>query len=105
MRNPLRIAAAVLLAAMAWTLLAAGPARADTPGVGLDADTMKAALHTNTAQENGFIDRALALVNQHKLPAEMVQSTFLWARRKTRNQFQYFKYALTLRAGDYGVQL
>ena len=74
-------------------------------GRGPDAATMRAALHTTPDEEQGFIDRVLLLVEQNKLPADMVRSTFLWARRKTRHQFQYFKYALTVRASDFGVQL
>ena len=96
---------AALLAALAWTLVDTAASRGDTAGVGMDAATMRAALHTTPDEEQGFIDRALALVEQNKLPADMVRSTFLWARRKTRHQFEYFKYALTVRAADFGVQL
>ena len=105
MRHSAVFLGAVLVAALAWTLVDAASSRGDTAGVGLDANTMKAALHTATAEEQGFIDRVLAKVAKGTLPANIVQSTFLWARKKTRYQFQYFKYALTLRASELGVQL
>lgn len=71
----------------------------------LDANTIKVALHTNTAEENGFIDRVLALVDRHVLPLDMVESTFLWARKKPHNKFQYFKRGLILRAQQQGIGL
>jgi hypothetical protein len=62
-----------------------------------DADTMKAALHTNTREENFFIDNVLDLVEQGVLPRDMVYSTFLWARKKPRHKFQYFRFGLLYR--------
>ena len=62
-----------------------------------DADTMRAALHTATPEEDGFIDKVLANVDKGVLPADMVESTFIWARRKTRHKFQYFKAGLIFR--------
>jgi hypothetical protein len=35
----------------------------------------------------------------------MFDSTFLWARKKPRHKFQYFKQALTVRAAGIGVTL
>jgi hypothetical protein len=71
----------------------------------LDASEMKAALHTSTIEENGFIDRAVDLVDEGTLPEKMVVGTFLWARKKPKHKFQYFKRGLTLRASRIGVQL
>ncbi len=71
----------------------------------LDADTMKVALHTAKPEEDGFIEYVLARVDAGTLPLEMVQSTFLWAKKKPRQKFQYFKFGLTKRAEDAGIAL
>jgi hypothetical protein len=78
-----------------------GTARADD----LSSDQVKVALHTATPEENGFVDRVLAMVQAGTLPQDLFQSSFLWARRKQRHQFQYFKQALILRAADAGIQV
>lgn len=78
------------------------PAEAADP---LDADTVKAALHTATAEEEGFVEHVVDLVGRGKLPRELFDSTFLWAKRKPRNKFQYFKRALILRAEREGIRL
>jgi hypothetical protein len=69
----------------------------------LDADTMKVALHTATPEEDGFISRVLAMVDNDTLPESLVNSTFLWARKKPYNKFQYFKRGLILRAAEQGI--
>jgi hypothetical protein len=71
----------------------------------LDAKTMKVALHTATAEEGGFIDMVLAKVDDGTLPLDLVQSTFLWAKKKPYRKFQYFKYGLLLRAAQRGISL
>jgi hypothetical protein len=86
------------------TLVFVGLHQTATAGV-LDADTMRAALHTATPQEGGFIDRVLAMVESGKLPVDMVQSTFLWAKNKPRRKFFYFQQAMILRAKEIGVDL
>jgi len=73
--------------------------------VALDAKTMKVALHTATPEEEGFIEYVLAKVAENTLPLELVQSTFLWAKKKPRRKFQYFKYGLTYRAKQQGIAL
>ncbi|MHC4399582.1 MAG: hypothetical protein ACYTG0_07875 [Planctomycetota bacterium] len=71
----------------------------------LDANTIRAALRTATPEENGFVDRAVRLVQQGRLPDALLRSTFLWAKRKPRWKFQYFRRALTLRAARIGIRL
>ncbi len=72
----------------------------------LDAATMKAALHTTLIEEGGFIDDLLIKVNRGTLPADMVDSTFQWARKKpVRHRFQYFKQAMIVRAASIGIIL
>jgi hypothetical protein len=76
-----------------------------TASTALDPQVMKIALHTATPEEEGFIEHVLKLVNKKKLPLDMVQSTFLWAKRKPRLKFQYFKWGLTWRAEQAGLSL
>jgi hypothetical protein len=83
------------------TLLTVRVVRADD----LDPDQIKAALHTTSDIEGGFVDRAVAMVQAGTLPRDLFTSTFLWARKKPRHQFQYFRQALTLRAAEIGVKL
>jgi hypothetical protein len=62
-------------------------------------------LRARLPSEQAFIDEVVALVNSGDLPQSMVQSTFLWARKKPRYQMQFFQQALTVRAKDIGVKL
>lgn len=71
----------------------------------LDADTMKAALHTATPQEEGFIQHVVDLVDSRKLPLDLVQSTFIWAKKKPYKKFYYFKQGLLLRASQRGIKI
>jgi hypothetical protein len=72
----------------------------------LDADTMKAALRTAAPEEAGFIDYVLILVGKGKLPADLVDSTFQWARKKpAKHRFQYFKQGLIVRAENIGIRI
>jgi hypothetical protein len=71
----------------------------------LDADVMKVVLRAGTQKEADFIDYVVAQVDKGALPLDLVQSTFLWARKKPRNRFFYFKQALMIRAKDRGIKL
>jgi hypothetical protein len=72
----------------------------------LDAATMKAALRTDTIEEGGFIDYVLDKVKKGTLPADLVDSTFQWARKKPyKHRFQYFKQALIVRAAAIGITI
>lgn len=71
-----------------------------------DAEMVKAALHTNSTIDGGFIDSVFAKVAAGTLPMDLVQSTFLWARRKPENRrFFYFKQGLIMRAKERGIDL
>jgi|SRR3989304_3399652 len=72
----------------------------------LDAATMKAALRTTAIEEQGFIDDVLILVNEGIIPADLVDSTFQWARKKnSKHRFQYFKKGLIVRAEKIEIDL
>ena len=74
-------------------------------GAPLEVGKMKAALQTATPEENGFIEKVSELVVQDRLPRKVVDSTFLWARKKPQNKFQYFKRGLKVRAAKLGIEL
>ncbi len=93
----------VMLAVLAFTWISAS-VKADSSR--LDAAVMKAALRTATAEEGGFIDDMLIKVNKGTLPADLVDSTFQWARKKPyKHRFQYFKQALIVRAAGIGITI
>ena len=71
----------------------------------LDAATIKAGLHTMATEEKGFVDRVVALRDKGTLPQSLVHGTFLWARKKPKHKFQYFKFAMIVRASRIGVRL
>lgn len=71
----------------------------------LDPEQIKAVLHTTSDIEGGFVDRTVGMVQAGTLPRDLFTSCFIWARKKPRHQFQYFKQALTLRAADIGINL
>ena len=97
--NRIRLSLALL-----FVLFAATGSRAAATNP-LDADVMKVALHTAAPEENGFIDHVLTLVNKGRLPLDLVESTFLWAKKKPYNKFQYFKRGLIWRAKQQGIAL
>ena len=97
-----KLSLGILLLLFAVAFFAALPSEA---GTALNVDMMKAALRTAAPEEDGFIERVSKLVVQDVLPREMVETTFLWARKKSEHKFQYFKRGLTVRAAKIGVQL
>jgi hypothetical protein len=68
-------------------------------------DTLNAGLKARLPEEFAFVDRVVRMVDHGKLPLDMVQTTFLWARRKPIHQFQYFEHGLRMRAEEAGVRL
>jgi hypothetical protein len=92
------VLAVSLAIALGWASLAA----ADTK---LDPDQIRAVLRVTKEEDNGFIDRAVLLVNQGVLPREIFEGCFIWARKKQQHRFQYFKHALISRAAEIGVTL
>ncbi len=97
--NRVYISVFVLLA-----ILTAASIRGEDPGL-LTAENMKVALHTATPQEGHFIERVLARVKKGTLPLDLVQSTFLWAKKKPNKKFYYFKQGLILRAAALGIKI
>ncbi len=71
----------------------------------LDAATIKAALRTATPEEGGFVERIVNLTKDGVLPADLVDSTFQWARKKSKHRFQYFKRGVIARAAALGITI
>jgi len=95
-----------------FVLMLAAPAAHAAQRLSFTAEEMKTALHTARPEEDGFVDDVVDRVNNsgrpasERLPAALVESTFQWARKKnTHRRFQYFRYALVLRAGKIGINL
>jgi len=93
-----------LSVALVLAMLATGWWR-PVEALALDANEVKVSLATATPEENGFIEYVLGLVEKGTLPEDLVQSTFLWARKKPIHKFQYFKRGLILRAAEKGIRL
>jgi hypothetical protein len=90
--------------ALLLMVLAAVGARAADNSV-LDANIMKVALRAGTPDEKQFIDDVVQLVDIGVLPVAMVESTFLWAKKKSRYRVQYFKRGLQVQADAIGITL
>jgi len=73
-------------------------------GVTIDLKTqLEKGLRARRPVEFAYIDQIIKMVEDKKLPLELVQSTFLWARRKQSRQLQYFQFALQFRAKQLGI--
>ena len=69
-------------------------------------ETLATGLKARLPREFQFIDRVVNMVQNNQLPLPLVQSTFLWARKKARfnrNPFWYFERGLRLRAAQVGI--
>ena len=64
---------------------------------------LKFGLLARTPSENAFIDEVVEKVDQGDLPRSLVNSTFLWARRKQPYPMPYFEQALKARAKQAGI--
>lgn len=74
-------------------------------GTTLDAPTMKAALRTETIEEEGFIEKVVKKAHDGALPPALVDTAFQWARKKPKHRFQYFKKGLITLAAEQGISL
>ncbi|HQF12347.1 MAG TPA: hypothetical protein PLS55_00520 [Thermogutta sp.] len=71
----------------------------------LNAELIKAALHTATPEEEGFVEYVVGLVQQGQLPAQILQSAYLWAQKRPKYKFQYFKRAIIYLAAQKGIRI
>jgi len=72
----------------------------------IDADTLTAGLNTSLPEEEAYAEYVVTLADQGRLPRDLIESTFHWAREKPqRMKFPYFKRGLQVRASRVGVRL
>jgi len=101
-----------LLAILSAALLVSAPpasvaAEPSTAGrvAGLE-DRLKAGLRTRRPEETAFVEKVAALVRSGRLPAKLVDSTYLWAvERRTEHPFPAFEKSLRMQASKLGVRL
>ena len=63
-------------------------------------------LRARRPEEFEFIARVVARVDNGTLPRSLVDSTFLWARKRPRDRaYQYFQHGLQARAKKLGVSI
>ena len=87
------------------TLRAAEPATARGAIVALE-DRLKAGLRVRAPQDVAFCDRVIELVREGRLPADLVDSTYLWSvRRGKKYPFPAFQYAIRAKASKLGLRL
>jgi hypothetical protein len=99
------LCAAVTAMALVLALLAAGTPRAEA-GSPLNADLLQAGLRTADPDEQAYLIYIATLLEQGRLPRDLVESTFQWARRKPNpKKAQYFKLAMITRAAELGITL
>jgi hypothetical protein len=87
--------------------LAANPPPIDGGGVvGLDLKTqLEKGLLVRRPVDFAYIAQIVALVEDGKLPRQLVTSTFVWAKNMPTRQLQYFQFALQARSRKLGVEL
>lgn len=113
MLRSLAILAAVLLSLLlgelATTVLADAVPQFGGSPVGQQApslkDTLEKGLKARRPEEFEFVGRVVTLVEQGKLPLDVVLSTFKWARPKKPAPMPYFQRAMQIRAAELGVEL
>ena len=68
-------------------------------------DQLEKGLKARQPAEFDFVAKVVALVDVGRLPRDLVESTFLWARKKRPYPFPYFERGLKVRAAQRGIQL
>jgi hypothetical protein len=104
----LALAAGIFFQAAGPTGLATPPAENPAAVEGAVANLkvqLQAGLKARLPGEFAFIDRVVAMVEQKKLPFDLVQSTFMWARVKKPYPFPYFENGLRTRAAKQGIEI
>jgi len=92
------------IAALTLSLLASLPMHKARAGTPLDAGVINAGLRTPTSADQNFVNNVVTMANNGKLPASLVQTTFLWAQKKpAKIRYQYFKRALIVQAQNLGI--
>ena len=81
-------------------------ARAATGAVETLAEQLKTGLRVQAPRDVAFCDEVARLVRVGRLPAELVDGTYVWAIRRGRKYpFPAFAHALRLKADRLGIRL
>jgi hypothetical protein len=88
-----------------FAAIAAGPKQAQAASRQLDAETLKVALRVGRPEDENFIDRTVEMMNEGELPRIIVYKSYLWARKKRKHKFQYFKRAVIVLAAREGITI
>jgi hypothetical protein len=68
-------------------------------------DQLLVGLRPGRPQDKAFILKVVALTQQGVLPLSLVNSTYLWARKKPRYKVNYFEQALRVRARRLRIEI
>ncbi len=68
-------------------------------------DELEKGLKARLPAEFKFVETVVGMVDAGTLPLDLVESTFLWARRKQPYPFPYFVRGLRLRAAKIGIDI
>jgi hypothetical protein len=85
-----------------WLAGWAAPAGAASP---LTAEMMIVGLRPESPSDRNYISYVAAVMEQGFVPHVLVESSFLWARKKPEHMARYFRQAMILRAGKIGITL
>ena len=66
---------------------------------------LEVGLRPRLPREKAFIAKVVDMVRSGTLPRALVESTFLWAKRKKDHPFPHFEHGLRLRARRVGIAL
>jgi hypothetical protein len=77
--------------------------RAQAASHRLDAGTLIYTLRVGRPEDEAFIGRVVAMMNAGDLPRSILQKCYLWAKKKRKHKFHYFKRALILLAAKKGI--
>jgi hypothetical protein len=87
----------------AYAIIWVSPAEAQSP---LTTDILIADLHASNPDDQAYITYVATLLQQGRLPEDLVTGTYRWAMKKpAAPRAQYFIQALILRAADLGITL
>ena len=104
----MRRAVLMLLLGLVLPALAAGPPRAvaATNSIETLAEQLKTGLRVKAPRDVAFCDEVARLVRVGRLPADLVDATYVWAIRRGRKYpFPAFESVLRLKADRLGVPL
>ncbi len=82
-----------------------GPSAADAAVTVNLKDQLEKGLEARLPSEFAFLAKVVQMVENGTLPRSLVDSTFIWARRRPQRRFQYFERALRVRASRLGIRI